>query len=63
MEITFKEKPDIYLRTIVSILPKELIIEDVMADVSDEQLDEMMHRIREHLLTGRKAEIAEDAVH
>jgi hypothetical protein len=62
LEITFREQPAVYLRTVVSILPKELIVEDVMSDVSDEQLDELMHKIREHLLTGRKVEATEDNV-
>jgi len=60
LEITFREAPSVYLRTICSLLPKEMIIEDVMSDVSDEQLDTLMERIKEHLLTARSKRGDED---
>jgi hypothetical protein len=44
-------------------MPREIAIENVMADLDNEQIDELMAKIREHLLTGRKAEADENVVH
>jgi hypothetical protein len=65
LEIMMKEKPNEYVRAVLSIMPKEIAIENVMAEVSDEQLDALMDKIREHLLMGRRLEPGanEDVVH
>jgi hypothetical protein len=59
LEIMLKEKPNEYVRAVLSIMPKELQIESVMSDMSDEQLDELMVKIRDALLTG-KGEVEEE---
>jgi hypothetical protein len=59
LEAMLREKPNEYVRAVLSVMPRELAIENVMADVSDEQLDTLMEKIREQLLSGRR-EAAED---
>jgi hypothetical protein len=66
LEIMMKEKPNEYVRAVLSIMPKEIAIESVMSDMSDEQLDEIMAKIRDALLTGKAHEAHgadEDVVH
>jgi hypothetical protein len=59
LEIMLKEKPNEYVRAVLSIMPKEIAIDSVMSDMSDEQLDELMVKIRDALLTG-KGEVEEE---
>ena len=44
-------------------IAREIAIENVMADLDNEQLDELMAKIREHLLTGQKADTDENVIH
>jgi hypothetical protein len=60
LECLRKEKPGEYVMCVLSVLPKELTIESAMGDVSDSQLDELVHKIREHLLTARTKRGDED---
>jgi hypothetical protein len=53
------ERPSEYVRAMVSILPKELIWESGLADVDDDQLTELIDRIREQLLTERQKQALE----
>ena len=39
-----------------SILPKEFVFENAMADLSDEQIDEVIERIREQIVAARSAQ-------
>jgi hypothetical protein len=48
------EEPSAFVRVVASTLPKEFTIENVMADVTDEQLDDVIARIKEQMLTARK---------
>jgi hypothetical protein len=59
LETMYREKPNEYVRAVLSVMPKELAVENVMTDITDEQLDELMARIRDHLLTARKADAAD----
>jgi hypothetical protein len=63
LEIMMREKPNEYVRAVLSIMPKEIAIESVMSDMSDEQLDEIMAKIRDALLTGKAKDEAGDALH
>ena len=47
LEAMYREKPNEYVRAVLSIMPKELQIESVMVDMSDDQLDELLVKIRE----------------
>jgi hypothetical protein len=53
VKITRLEKPDVYLRVVASLLPRELLIEPLADDLDDEQLDDLIARIRTHLLPSR----------
>ena len=64
LEIMLKEKPNEYVRAVLSILPREIAIENVTADMSDEDLDTLMAKIRDALLAGKAKESeGDDAVH
>jgi hypothetical protein len=66
LETMYREKANEYVRAVLSLMPKELAIESVMADMSDDQLDELMVKIRDALLTGKAGEVEEedaDVVH
>ena len=66
LEIMMKERPNEYVRAVLSILPKEIAIENVTAEMTDEDLDTLMAKIRDALLTARTTEADEasdDAIH
>jgi hypothetical protein len=66
LERAYKDKPVEYLRAVLSVMPKELAIESVMADMSDADLDELTVAIKNHLTAKRekpKDEDAEPSVH
>src|SRR6266508_3639085 len=60
LEIMLKERPSEYVRAVLSILPKELQIESVMSDLNDEQLDELLVKIRDALVAGKAGEVEEE---
>ncbi len=59
LHTTYIEKPAEYVRAVLSILPKEFVFENVMADLDDNQIDEVLERIRDQMLLARET----DAVH
>jgi hypothetical protein len=66
LEIMLKEKPNEYVRAVLSIMPKEIAIENVTAEMTDEDLETLMAKIRDALLTARTTEADEasdDAIH
>jgi hypothetical protein len=66
LEIMMKEKPNEYVRAVLSILPKEIAIESVTAEMTDEDLDTLTAKIRDALLTAKATEIDEtgdDVIH
>jgi hypothetical protein len=54
IKIMRTERPHEYVRAMVSILPKELILESSMTDLTDDQLDELIDQIKQQLLTVRR---------
>jgi hypothetical protein len=66
LEIMMKERPNEYVRAVLSILPKEIAIESVTAEMTDEDLDTLTAKIRDALLIARATEADEasdDVVH
>ena len=61
LETMYRDKPNEYVRAVLSVMPKELAVENAMSDINDEQLDELMARIREHLLSARKSDADEES--
>ena len=55
LEVCFKQAPDAYLRLIASVMPKEFIVENVMAELDDGEVDELLLRLRERLIAARTA--------
>ena len=56
LDVMFIEEPGGYVRAMMSVLPKELSIENVTSEMDDGQLEEMIMRIREHLIAQRQEE-------
>jgi hypothetical protein len=50
------EEPAAYVKVVASILPKEITFENATTDMDDDALEELIVRIREHLLTQRQEE-------
>jgi hypothetical protein len=50
------EDPSGYCRLMVSTLPKEFTIETAMSDLDDEQLDDLIVQVRQHLLEQQRPE-------
>jgi hypothetical protein len=49
LETLYKTKPDLYAKLVASLLPRDLIITSAMDDLSDDQVDDVIARIREQL--------------
>src|SRR5262249_55603499 len=49
------ERPGEYLRLVVSTLPKEFIFEAAATELEDDQIDELILRLRQHVLEARAA--------
>src|SRR5215471_10387149 len=47
LEALYKEKPGEYLRLTASVLPKEFVFENVVADLDDDQIDELILKLRQ----------------
>jgi hypothetical protein len=50
------EDPTNYLRVIASILPRELTIENAAADLTDDELDTMIVRLKSEMLEAMNAQ-------
>jgi hypothetical protein len=50
MEMMYKEKPNEYVRAVLSVMPKEFAIENFTAGMSVDDIDELMAKIRDMLL-------------
>jgi hypothetical protein len=51
LEVMRKERPSEYVKTVVSLLPKELLLSDsTTADLSDEQIDTLLATLRKQVL-------------
>ena len=53
LEAAWLDKPVDYVRAVLSVMPRELAIENVMSDMTDADLDELTVAIRDHLRTVR----------
>src|SRR5215470_10951523 len=54
LEIAFREKPVEYVKAVLSMLPRELVFENTVTDLSDSQIDELLVRIRDQMLAARE---------
>jgi hypothetical protein len=61
LETMYKQKPSEYVRAVLSIMPKELQVEAITSDMSDDQIDELIAKIREQLLSGKQEVESDDA--
>jgi hypothetical protein len=48
------ERPSEYVRAMVSILPKELILESGLADIDDAELDSLIEMLRARAIAARQ---------
>jgi len=51
LETLYKEKPNEYVRAVLSVMPKEFAIENFTAGMSVDDIDELMAKIRDMLLS------------
>jgi hypothetical protein len=66
IKITRLEKPDVYFKIVASLLPRELTFESVTSDLSDEQIDVLIEKIRDHFLRRQsetEIEIGDAVIH
>jgi hypothetical protein len=54
LEMLYKEQPALYLRLTASVLPRDLIIENVATTLDDAELDQMIEALRERVLAVRQ---------
>ena len=54
LRIMRTEEPAAFARLVASTLPKEFTIENVMTDITDDQLDDVISRIKEQMIEARK---------
>jgi hypothetical protein len=47
--------PGEYLRLVASVLPKEFVFENAVAELEDDQVDELILKLRQRLLEARAA--------
>ena len=55
------EQPANFVRCALSILPRELLVESAAADLDDDQLDDLIGRIQQHVLDARSEPILIEA--
>jgi hypothetical protein len=53
------ERPSEYVRVMCSILPRELLFENTATNLDDDQIEEVIARIREQILAARQQEALE----
>ena len=53
------EEPSAYVKAMISILPKELILESGLADIDDSELDVMIEMLRARALEARQEQAIE----
>ena len=54
LRIMRMEEPAAFARLVASTLPKEFTIENVMTDITDDQLDDVIARIKDQMVTARR---------
>jgi hypothetical protein len=62
LETLYKERPGEYLRLTASVLPKEFVFENVVADLDDDQIDDLLMALRQRMVETRAAALPSDEV-
>ena len=62
LEALYKEKPGEYLRLTASVLPKEFVFESAVADLDDDQIDDLLMALRPRMVETRAAALPSDEV-
>jgi hypothetical protein len=57
--MSFKQSPGEFLRFVSGLLPKELILENVMGELDDEGIDDLLVQLRRRLEEQRAAALPE----
>ena len=55
LQTLHREKPGEYLRLATSVLPKEFVFEAAVTELEDDQVDELILKLRQRLLETRAA--------
>ena len=50
-----EEKPDIYIQTVAKLMPKEIKVERPMGEMTDSELADLVHSVREALSAAGSA--------
>ena len=53
LELFYRQKPGDYLRLVASVLPREFVFESAIAELDDEELDEMLLALRQRMTEVR----------
>jgi hypothetical protein len=54
IELMRVEDPSAYVRVVASTLPKEFTVETALAELSDDDVDDLIGRLKQHMLETRK---------
>jgi hypothetical protein len=54
IELMRVEDPSTYVRVVASTLPKEFTVETALAELSDDDVDDLIGRLKQHMLENRK---------
>src|SRR5262249_4370118 len=60
LDVLYSQEPAKFVSEVLKLMPKDIAIESVMADLTDSQLDEIMAKIKEQLLAAREEENEND---
>jgi hypothetical protein len=55
LEMLYRERPGDYLRLTASVLPKEFVFESAMAELNDDQIDDLLMALRQRMMETREA--------
>jgi hypothetical protein len=53
----YREKPGEYLRLVASTLPREFVFDQVTSDLTDEDVDQLILKLRERLADQRRSPV------
>jgi hypothetical protein len=54
IELMRVEDPSAYVRVVASTLPKEFTVETALAELSDDDVDDLIGRLKQHMLESRE---------
>jgi hypothetical protein len=52
----YRTEPALYAKLVAALLPKDILIESAIGDMDDDQIDDVIARIKERLIDVRAAE-------